>query len=52
MTDTRPDLSIDTTDAAVDVIDVPHGQHGFDRHDHVQESKSAVCRAFASSSPT
>ena len=32
--------------ARLDVIDVPHGQHGFDMLDHTDESRQAVERAF------
>jgi hypothetical protein len=32
--------------AGVEVVDVPHGQHGFDALDHTDESREAVNRAL------
>lgn len=32
--------------AAVEVIDVPHGRHGFETLDHTEESRAAVERAM------
>ncbi|MCK8679618.1 alpha/beta fold hydrolase [Streptomyces lichenis] len=34
------------TGAPVEVIDVPHGRHGFDTLDHTEESRDAVRRAL------
>ena len=32
--------------AALDIIDVPKGQHGFDMLDHSEESRAAVTKAL------